>query len=58
MNMAVEVHAPSQPVLVVGVLVALLALIYYFIPGANMHTAFWMMSAAYVVASLGTMVKT
>ena len=27
MNMAVEVHAPSQPVLVVGVLVALLALI-------------------------------
>ena len=57
MNMAIEVHAPSRPVLVVGLLVALLALIY-FIPGANMHTAFWMMAAAYVVASLGTMVKT
>ena len=31
--MAVEVHAPSQPVLVVGVLVALLAIIYYFLAG-------------------------
>ena len=58
MNMAIEVHAPSQPVLVVGVLVALLAIIYYFIPGANLHIAFWLMTAAYVVASLGTMVKT
>ncbi len=57
MAMAVEVHAPSQPVLVVGVLVALCALIYYFM-GANTHIAFWMMTAAYVVASLGTMVKT
>ena len=58
MNMAVEVHAPSQPVLVVGVLVALLAIIYYFVPGANTHYAFWMMTLAYVVASLGTVVKT
>ena len=58
MNMAVEVHAPSQPVLVVGVLVALLALILYFIPGANTHAAFWLMTIAYVVASLGTVVKT
>ncbi len=57
MAMAVEVHAPSQPVLVVGVLVALFALIYYFI-GANINIAFWLMTAAYVVASLGTMVKT
>ena len=47
-----------QPVLVVGVLVALLAIIYYFIPGTNTHYAFWLMTAAYVVASLGTMVKT
>jgi hypothetical protein len=58
MNMAVEVHAPSQPVLIVGVLVALFAIIYYFIPGANTHTAFWLMTAAYVVTSLGTVVKT
>jgi hypothetical protein len=55
--MAVEVHAPSQPVLVVGVLVAMMALILYFI-GPNTHTAFWLMSAAYVVASLGTVVRT
>ena len=58
MNMAVEVHAPSQPVLVVGVLVAWLAIILYFTPGANTHTGFWLMTAAYVVASLGTVVKT
>ena len=58
MNMAVEVHAPSQPVLVVGVLAALLALILYFIPGTNQDIAFWLMTIAYVVASLGTVVKT
>jgi hypothetical protein len=58
MNMAIEVHAPSQPVLVVGVLVALLALILYFIPGTNMNIAFWLMTLAYVAASLGTVVKT
>jgi len=58
MYMAVEVHAPSQPVLVVGVLVALLALVLYFMPGANTHSAFWLMTFAYVVASLGTVVKT
>ncbi len=57
MAMAVEIHAPSQPALVVGVLVALCALIYYFI-GAGTNIAFWLMTAAYVVASLGTMVKT
>jgi antibiotic biosynthesis monooxygenase (ABM) superfamily enzyme len=58
MNMAVDVHAPSRPALVVGVLVAMLALIYYFIPAANTHIAFWLMTTAYVVASLGAMVKT
>ena len=56
--MNVDVHAPSWPVLIVGVLVALLAIIYYFVPGANVHYAFWLMTAAYVVASLGTTVKT
>ena len=56
MNMAIEAHAPSQPVLVVGVLVALLAIILYFLSGAN--SAFWLMTLAYVVASLGTVVKT
>ena len=56
--MKIELHAPDWPVLVVGVLVALLALIYYFIPESNKDSAFWLMTAAYVVASLGTMVKT
>jgi hypothetical protein len=56
--MAIKVHAPSQPVLVVGVLVALLAIILYFIPGVNTHLAFWIMTLAYVVASLGTVLKT
>jgi hypothetical protein len=27
-------------------------------PGANTHAAFWLMTLAYVVASLGTVVKT
>jgi hypothetical protein len=36
--------------------VALLAIILYFLSGAN--SAFWLMTLAYVVASLGTVVKT
>ena len=55
----IEVHAPSQPVLVIGVLVALLAIILYFVPGiANADYGFWLMTLAYVVSSLGTMLKT
>jgi hypothetical protein len=57
MTLAVEAHAPSQPVLVVGAVVALLALIIYFVPGADTNYAFWLMTLAYVVASLGTVVK-
>ena len=57
-NMAIEVHAPSRPALVVGVLVALIAIISYFIPGGDTHVAFWLMTAAYVVSSLFTLVKT
>jgi len=59
MTRGIDVHAPSQPVLVVGVLVALLAIILYFVPGiANENYAFWLMALAYVVSSLGTIVKT
>jgi uncharacterized membrane protein len=59
MNIAVETRAPSQPILVVGVLVALLAIILYFIPGAgNANNAFWLMALAYVVSALGTIVRT
>ena len=58
MSMAIEVHAPSQPALVVGVLVALLAIILYFIPGTYTHYAFWLMTIAYVVSALGAVVRT
>ena len=59
MTRGIDVHAPSQSVLVVGVLVALLAIILYFVPGiANADYAFWLMTLAYVVSSLGTMLKT
>jgi hypothetical protein len=57
MNIAVETHTPSQPVIVVGVLVALLAMSIYFIP-ADTHSAFWLMSLAYVVSALGSVVRT
>jgi hypothetical protein len=56
--MKIEVHAPDWPVLVIGVLVALIAIILYFVPGHYVIYAFWLMTAAYVVASLGTIVKT
>lgn len=56
--MDIEVHSPSQPVLVVGVLVALIALILHFMPNAHEFSAFWLMTLAYVIASLGTIVKT
>jgi hypothetical protein len=58
MPMTIEVHTPSQPVLVVGVLVALISIILHFVPGANTNYAFWLMTMAYVVSSLGTIVKT
>jgi hypothetical protein len=48
------VHQAS-PVLVVAVLIALLAIIHYFIPGSNHNISFWLMTLAYVVAALGTL---
>jgi hypothetical protein len=39
-------------------LVALLAIILHFVPGSNASYAFWLMTLAYVVSSLGTIVKT
>jgi uncharacterized protein involved in cysteine biosynthesis len=56
--MNIEVHAPSQLALVVGVLAALIALALYFLPGTNVHTAFWLMTTAYVVSALFIVVKT
>jgi hypothetical protein len=56
MNIAVETHAPSQAVLLVGVFAALAALTYYSI--ADVDVAFWLMTLAYVVSALGAVVKT
>jgi uncharacterized MnhB-related membrane protein len=56
MNIAVETHAPSQAVLLVGVFTALAALTYYSM--GNVDVAFWLMTLAYVVSALGAVVKT
>jgi uncharacterized MnhB-related membrane protein len=56
MNIAVETHAPSQAVLLVGVFAALAALTYYSM--GDVDVAFWLMSLAYVVSALGAVVKT
>jgi uncharacterized MnhB-related membrane protein len=56
MNIAVETHAPSQPVLLVGMFAALAALTYYSLGDADV--AFWLMTLAYAVSTLGALVKT
>jgi uncharacterized MnhB-related membrane protein len=56
MNIAVETHAPSQAVLLVGVFAALAALTYYSM--GDVDVAFWLMTLAYVVSALGAVVKT
>jgi hypothetical protein len=55
--MGIEIHAPSTLVLVVSLALAVLALISYIVAG-NAVTAFWSAIMAYVVAALGTTVKT
>jgi hypothetical protein len=54
--MNIEVHAPSQIVLVVSLALAVLAIIGWFIGAPSI--AFWIAIMAYVAAALGTMVKT
>ena len=58
MNIALETHAPSRPVLLVGVFAALAALTYYSMGEANSDVAFWLMTLAYVVSALGAVLKT
>ena len=55
-NMKIEIHAPSTLVLVVSLALAVLAIIGYFV--ADAHVAFWIGILAYVIAALGSMVKT
>jgi hypothetical protein len=56
--MNIEVHAPSTLVLVVSLALAVLAIVSYFVAPNDLHMAFWVSILAYVVAALGTMVKT
>lgn len=49
----VEFCAPSQRVLGFGVFLALLATIVYFVFGTYTNYAFWIMTFAYAVTSLG-----
>jgi hypothetical protein len=57
--MDIEIHAPSPLVLVVSLVLAALALIGYFMATPDtVHLAFWVAILAYVVAALGSIVKT
>ena len=57
--MDIEIHPPSTLVLVISLALAVLALVCYFVVTPdNVHTTFWMAIMAYVVAALGTTVKT
>ena len=57
--MNVEIHAPSTLVLVVSLALAVLGMVCYFVATPNnLHVAFWLVIMAYVVAALGTVVKT
>jgi hypothetical protein len=57
--MEFELHAPSMLMVVVSLILAVLALICYFvITPATMGIAFWIAIMAYVVAAFGTVVKT
>ena len=57
--MSVEIHAPSTLVLVVSLALAVLGLVCFFVATpSNVHIAFWLAIMAYVVAALGTVVKT
>jgi hypothetical protein len=55
----IELHAPSQMVLVVSLALAVLALICYLIATpATLGIAFWMLLVAYLVAAGGAILKT
>ena len=57
--MEIEIHAPKPIVLVTSLVLAVLALICYFVADpSTVHLAFWVAILAYAVAALGTIVKT
>jgi hypothetical protein len=51
--MKIGIHAPDKPPVVVSLLLAILALIGYFV---NTPAAFWIALAAYIVGALGVLV--
>jgi hypothetical protein len=53
-----ELHAPSMLVVVTSLVVAVLALICYFVatPG-NVHVPFWLAILAYLVGAFGTTLR-
>jgi hypothetical protein len=55
--MNVELHAPTTLLLVISIVLAVLALLCFFVV-TNTATAFWMALTAYLVMALGTIVKT
>jgi hypothetical protein len=59
-NLAIEVHAPSLLALLVGVLTALVAVFFYINPTVSHHVdyAFYLMTLAYVVTSLFSLLRT
>ena len=56
--MNVEVHAPSQLLLVVSLALVVLALICFFVPPVGTVVGFWLAILAYCVMGIGTIVKT
>ena len=56
--MKVEVHAPSQILVVVSLALVVLALICFFVPPAGAAVGFWLAILAYCVMGIGTIVKT
>jgi len=56
--MNIEVHAPSQILLVVSLALVVLALICFFFPPAGEVFGFWLAILAYCVMGVGTIVKT
>jgi len=56
-DMELQLHAPSMPVLVISLVLAVLALVFYFVAPATPF-GFWLAIMAYVVTALGSAVKT
>ena len=52
--MKIGIHTPNKPPVVISLLLAILALIGYFV---NTQAAFWIAMFAYIVGALGVLVE-